>query len=194
MTITQIYSAIGERVDDPDKLQYSNRYLNVFISAMTELLKLRDDNGRYIFAPEEYPSLRTQHNFEATFSGKWYKKDFTDISNLSYILDIFTDPDETSNVTYNPIQKEYSELVRIKSNQYLEPSGDEIYWAKKGNAVFMLSSLQSGARFSADVILNPNPDNWGTNDLISDLGYGRGFIEACITRAAQILRKEIGLE
>ena len=193
MTTSEIYSAIGERVDDPDKSQYSARYENVFIQAMTELIKLRDENGFFIYPSEEFPELTESNDFEAIFSNSWVKKDFSDISNLMLIRDIFTDPD-VSIITNVTQKRDFAELQRMLSNKYLIPSGTEIFWAKKGNSVFIISNITKDVRLSADIILNPNPTSWGTQDLVATLHYGRGFINSCITRAAQILRAEIGLE
>ena len=194
MTTSQIYSAIGERVDDPDKIQYSNRYENVFVNAMTELMKLRDDNGFFVYPSEEFPELAESANFEVSFSDGWFKKDFSTISNLMYIRDIYSNQIEFSQDAGVITQKDYIWLQHIMNNTYLEPSGSEIFWAKKGNAVFIVSNIGRNLRLSADVILNPNPTSWGTQDLVATLHYGRSFINASITRAAQILRAEIGLE
>ena len=193
MNTSQIYSAIGERVDDPDKLQYGDRYENVFVNAMTELMKLRDDNGFFVYPSEEFPELTEAQRFRVQFSNGWFKEDFSNIANLMYIRDIYIDAsvELDANVTQ---KRDYLWLQHAMSNKYLAPSGSEIFWTKKCNTIFIISNIQNNLEMFADVILNPNPTSWGSQDLVATLGYGLSFILASITLGANILRKEIGLE
>ena len=193
MTISEIYTAIGERVDDPDKTQYANRYENVFISALTELIKLRDENGFYIFSPEEYPELAQPEQIEPSFINGWYKHEISGTERIMLIRSVYVDPiSENAGILF--VEKTFLDLQNIMRNMYLKPYGTEAYWAKKGNGIYLACLYSERLRVNLDIIKNPDPSSWGTSNLETVKGYGRSFLNACISKASEILRKEIGLE
>lgn len=188
MTKEDVYTAIGQRVDDPERTQYADRYENVFISAMTNLIKSRDKNGNYLYASEEYPDLCELRSISLEFSNRWCKINFNDIANLMYVRNIYIEPFENQHYGLCTM-KDYQTLVHMNTNKYLNPGENEYYWAKVSNTIYIITGTSPTVTAKIEIILNPNPDDW-----TGELNYSRGFLEGCIKEAAATLRAEIGLE
>jgi len=199
MTLDQIKIKIAERVDDPSGTGYAERYEGLFISAMCEVIKAIDKNGIALFSPSEYPELTEPYEDSISFKDGFAEIPYSDIGDIIFIRDVYSNPITISlanRINFQP--RTTKELLFIRSNPHLTPDSCEGYWSEKGKSVYLLvyrGVTKTGSSIiSFDIVKNPIPAEWGSQDLITALHYGAGFIWASIKRAAEILRSEIGLE
>ena len=200
MTLEQIKLKIGERCDDPSGTAYADRYEGLFVSAMCDVIKAVDKDGNTLFSSAEYPELAEAIVKDISFVDGFAKLKFgvaeADITGVIFVLDVYSDPVDVNikNRTYFQ-RRTFKKLLFIRENPIKRPAKGEGYWGRKGNSVYVLIyEGQKNKPISFDVAKNPSSSDWGTQDLETVLGYGRSFIEACIKRAGNILRSEIGLE
>lgn len=198
MTLEQIKLKIGERVDDDTAVAYAARYQGIFVSAMIDVVKAVDKNGNALFSSSEYPELVGPYEPTGTITDGFMQIQYSAI-NAIFVRDVFSNVISVNiNKRINFQSRSFKKLIFIRGNPHLAPTLGEGYWAEKSNSVFILIAANQKAEavlpFSLDIISNPKPGDWGSDDLEATHHYGRSFIEACIKRSVEILKSEIGVE
>lgn len=186
MNLDTIKRNIGKRVGDPDLVKHRGLVEDVFVNAMCDLLQADEYQG------EDVPDILVDSTENVQFIN--YEANFTVPNDTLKFLDVYI-PVSTLLGTEITLKKiDYSEAKRIGLEPAFSPTKTECFWYRLGNKVQMIlsedfdvGSQPTNLNFVFSYIKNPDPGEWATANLITDLGYGRDFLYRCINRAAQYL-------
>ena len=198
MTFGDAVTEICTRVNDPERDTYEDRAATLFVQAVCEIAVAEDT--RLEEMQELLVDVEAMENDDTgtlkgvTFSGG------ESFLNIPYgtlkVLDVYIDPQDLAVTTMTLKKVTHDEIKRTKLEPSFLPTGDECFWYRVGNQIrFLLSSeVNVGSdllHFTVQTIVNPDSNNWGTNDLVNDNGYSLGFLYRCIDNAVAKLRAEV---
>ena len=191
MTLNEIKLKIGRRVGDPDLETYSLVVQDYFEQAFAQLLKQVGSDYMPAYLNEIRPSLALtvseplQGNDQHVSEIGIIHQNFPSLMRI-YAVDSALSPYRTfrhvDSITFDAISR----------NTIVAPEAKEGYWCMDGQVIKVFLSTSTPYKVRIKYIKNPEPTLW-TGDLI-DIGYGYGFIMDCIELAAQLLRRQIGVE
>ena len=165
--IKKICSRMGDKL--------FNRYRDVaggyFISAIVDTIA----GGKGYTLEEISPLVEDE---KRNLSGNFL--DLTEIDNLFQVLSI-------SRTNYIMKEITEAEYQRGFTEEIFEPSGNEVFWYRKGNMVYFVGVEDSIAIVQITYITMPTEPEYS-----HDLEYGIGFIHRMINLAVMKLKVDLG--
>jgi len=182
VTLNDIKLKIGRRVSDPEATRYGDAIEDYFIDSMCEVIA--SESVSY----DEIAPLVLEEAYSLSEMNAVSK----------YVLafdDLLVAPKpiiESIELT----EKTTEQLIFALNNDFLKPALNEGLWSKEHNVFrFLVNSEKATIQILFKSIKNPDKSDWGsTDDLVTDLGYGRHFIYQCINLASAKMKAQIGLE
>ena len=197
MTFGDAVTEICTRVNDPERDTYEDRAATLFIQAVCEIAVAEDtslEEIQELLVEVEALEDDEGEQISITFAGG---ESFFDIPfGTLKVLDVYMKPEDLVGTTLTLKKVTHEEIKRTKLEPAFLPTGDEGFWYRVGNQIrFLLSSeVNIGSdllHFTVQTIVNPNSNNWGNNDLVTENGYSLGFLYKCIDNAVAKLRVEV---
>ena len=197
MTFGDAVTEICTRVNDPERDTYEDRAATLFIQAVCEIAVAEDtslEEIQELLVEVEALEDDEGEQISITFAGG---ESFFDIPfGTLKVLDVYMKPEDLVGTTLTLKKVTHEEIKRTKLEPAFLPTGDECFWYRVGNQIrFLLSSeVNIGSdllHFTVQTIVNPNSNNWGNNDLVTEKGYSLGFLYKCIDNAVAKLRAEV---
>ena len=197
MSFGDAVTEICTRVNDPDLDTYEDRAAELFVQAVCEIAVTEDTRL------EEMQELLVEVEAMEDDAGALQGVTFAGgeaFLNIPYgtlkVLDVYIDPEDLAVTTLTLKKVTHDEIKRTKLEPSFLPTGDECFWYRVGNQIrFLLSSeVNIGSdllHFTVQTIVNPNPYDWGNDDLVTEKGYSLGFLYKCIDNAVAKLRAEV---
>ena len=198
MTFEQIKLEMAKRLGDPDYDKTRALVGRAFEQAVSELSSSED------VRPEEIPALMINESLQDDGSSGLrlliFENHIASIeypSDMSRFIDLSLHSEYGQNLNLMLKRVSWEDIKRTKLESAFKPAGNECFYYFTTNRIeLLLSENFEGHQmilFVMHYITNPDMDDWtsGTN-LVTDLGYGRGFIYRCIDLAVSRFSKTSG--
>ena len=198
MTFGDAVTEICTRVNDPERDTYEDRASSLFVQAVCEIAVAEDtrlEEMQELLVDVDAMEDGAGASIGVSFAGTEASLDIP--HGTLKVLDVFIDPEDFAGTTTLTLKGvTHDEIKRTKLEPAFLPTGDECFWYRVGNQIrFLLSKeVDIGSdilSFTVQTLVNPDSNNWGTNDLVNDNGYSLGFLYRCIDNAVAKLRAEV---
>jgi len=183
MVYRDIQREIGKRLGDPDLKRFRGLISQCFVDSMCSVLAKEEGYNMV-----EIPDLIQEIEHTLDLQNSQYTVSLPSLAasgSVIRFLDVFQKPDEnfTSALTLKEIPKE--EYKRMALEVAFRPTSEEVFYFRRGNNIYFVSGQIADDEVGISVVFqfieNPNPDDWDSKDLITDLNYSRNFIYRIIS-------------
>ena len=183
MIYKDIQREIGKRLGDPDLKRFRGLISQCFVDSMCSVLAKEEGYNMV-----EIPDLIQEIEHTLDLQNSQYTVSLPSLAasgSVIRFLDVFQKPDEnfTSALTLKEIPKE--EYKRMALEVAFRPTSEEVFYFRRGNNIYFVSGQIADDEVGISVVFqfieNPNPDDWDSKDLITDLNYSRNFIYRIIS-------------
>ena len=183
MVYRDIQREIGKRLGDPDLKRFRGLISQCFVDSMCSVLAKEEGYNMV-----EIPDLIQEIEHTLDLQNSQYTVSLPSLAasgSVIRFLDVFQKPDEnfTSALTLKEIPKE--EYKRMALEVAFRPTSEEVFYFRRGNNIYFVSGQIADNEVGISVVFqfieNPNPDDWDSKDLITDLNYSRNFIYRIIS-------------
>ena len=183
MVYRDIQREIGKRLGDPDLKRFRGLISQCFVDSMCSVLAKEEGYNMV-----EIPDLIQEIEHTLALENSQYTVSLPSLAESGSVirfLDVFQKPDEnfTSALTLKEIPKE--EYKRMALEVAFRPTSEEVFYFRRGNNIYFVSGQIADDEVGISVVFqfieNPNPDDWDSKDLITDLNYSRNFIYRIIS-------------
>ena len=183
MIYRDIQREIGKRLGDPDLKRFRGLISQCFVDSMCSVLAKEEGYNMV-----EIPDLIQEIEHTLDLQNSQYTVSLPSLAasgSVIRFLDVFQKPDEnfTSALTLKEIPKE--EYKRMALEVAFRPTSEEVFYFRRGNNIYFVSGQIADNEVGISVVFqfieNPNPDDWDSKDLITDLNYSRNFIYRIIS-------------
>jgi len=183
MVYRDIQREIGKRLGDPDLKRFRGLISQCFVDSMCSVLAKEEGYNMV-----EIPDLIQEIEHTLDLQNSQYTVSLPSLAasgSVIKFLDVFQKPDEnfTSALTLKEIPKE--EYKRMALEVAFRPTSEEVFYFRRGNNIYFVSGQIADDEVGISVVFqfieNPNPDDWDSKDLITDLNYSRNFIYRIIS-------------
>lgn len=183
MIYRDIQREIGKRLGDPDLKRFRGLISQCFVDSMCSVIAKEEGYNMV-----EIPDLIQEIEHTLDLQNSQYTVSLPSLAasgSVIRFLDVFQKPDEnfTSALTLKEIPKE--EYKRMALEVAFRPTSEEVFYFRRGNNIYFVSGQIADNEVGISVVFqfieNPNPDDWDSKDLITDLNYSRNFIYRIIS-------------
>ena len=183
MIYRDIQREIGKRLGDPDLKRFRGLISQCFVDSMCSVIAKEEGYNMV-----EIPDLIQEIDHTLDLKNSQYTVSLPSLAasgSVIRFLDVFQKPDEnfTSALTLKEIPKE--EYKRMALEVAFRPTSEEVFYFRRGNNIYFVSGQIADNEVGISVVFqfieNPNPDDWDSKDLITDLNYSRNFIYRIIS-------------
>ena len=183
MIYRDIQREIGKRLGDPDLKRFRGLISQCFVDSMCSVLAKEEGYNMV-----EIPDLIQEIEHTLALENSQYTVSLPSLAasgSVIRFLDVFQKPDEnfTSALTLKEVPKE--EYKRMALEVAFRPTSEEVFYFRRGNNIYFVSGQIADDEVGISVVFqfieNPNPDDWDSKDLITDLNYSRNFIYRIIS-------------
>ena len=183
MIYRDIQREIGKRLGDPDLKRFRGLISQCFVDSMCSVIAKEEGYNMV-----EIPDLIQEIEHTLDLQNSQYTVSLPSLAasgSVIRFLDVFQKPDEnfTSALTLKEIPKE--EYKRMALEVAFRPTSEEVFYFRRGNNIYFVSGQIADDEVGISVVFqfieNPNPDDWDSKDLITDLNYSRNFIYRIIS-------------
>ena len=183
MVYRDIQREIGKRLGDPDLKRFRGLISQCFVDSMCSVLAKEEGYNMV-----EIPDLIQEIEHTLDLQNSQYTVSLPSLAasgSVIRFLDVFQKPDEnfTSALTLKEVPKE--EYKRMALEVAFRPTSEEVFYFRRGNNIYFVSGQIADDEVGISVVFqfieNPNPDDWDSKDLITDLNYSRNFIYRIIS-------------